>query len=400
MNKQRIFIDMDGVLAVFKETDKIETLYEKKFFLNLKPQKNVVEMVGNLQDNPEYEIFILSAYLTDSKYAKTEKIQWLNQYLPDIDTEHILFCPCGEDKNKYVPNGICQSDILLDDYTPNLMDWKNAGGIAIKIMNGINGTKGTWQGAKLNIVGKYDHAEIILIDNLYKLINALNEKPDLFELIDTMMRRKALKPWQNYFESKDRIAEFAIEFRDEELISAFVDETNVSAPLYLLMEETIALIHSCEKTHNKEFAAKEKNTAMKISLEHSKNYNSTDNFKSVEDYLRTTIYSKMTIYEKLKWDLIEAAEKAKEEAIETDDGGTCNFDCCVLFLPRYNEKKTIEAIKAAGMSGFKSIHFGKVCYMLGNPIFAQGNRRTAQAEKINEVMKSKGYDTTVYYQMD
>lgn len=108
----------------------------------------------------------------------------------------------------------------------------------------------------------------------------------------------------------------------------------------------------------------------------------------------------MTKYEQLKQDLTEAVEKAKETALTTDDGGTCNFDSCLLFLPRYNEEKTIEAIKAVGIGGFKSNHFGKVCYMLGNPIFAQGNQRTAQAEKINEVMRSKGYNTAVYYMMD
>lgn len=108
----------------------------------------------------------------------------------------------------------------------------------------------------------------------------------------------------------------------------------------------------------------------------------------------------MTKYEKLKQDLTEAVEKAKEKAMLTDDGGTCNFDCCLLFLPRYNEEKTIEAIKAAGISGFKSNHFGKVCYMLSNPIFAQGDCRTEQAETICEIMKSKDYDTNVYYQMD
>lgn len=29
-------------------------------------------------------------------------------------------------------------DILLDDYNPNLVKWKNAGGTAIKVLNGIN----------------------------------------------------------------------------------------------------------------------------------------------------------------------------------------------------------------------------------------------------------------------
>ena len=108
----------------------------------------------------------------------------------------------------------------------------------------------------------------------------------------------------------------------------------------------------------------------------------------------------MTKYEQLRQDLTEAVNQAVVTALNTDDGGTCNFDSCLLFLPRYNEEKTIEAINAAGIGGFKSNHFGKVCYMLGNPIFAQGNRRTAQAEKINEVMRSKKYDTDVYYMID
>lgn len=108
----------------------------------------------------------------------------------------------------------------------------------------------------------------------------------------------------------------------------------------------------------------------------------------------------MDKYNKLQQDLTVAVNEAKKKAKTTDDGGTCNFDCCLLFLPRYNEEKTVEAIKATGINGFKSHHFGRVCYMLGNPVFAQGNQRTVQAEKIAEVMKSKGYDAGLYYQMD
>lgn len=108
----------------------------------------------------------------------------------------------------------------------------------------------------------------------------------------------------------------------------------------------------------------------------------------------------MTKYEQLKNDLIEAVKRAKEKAIITPDGGTCNFDSCILYLPRYDEGKTIEAIKGAGIGGYKSEYFGKVCYMLGNPIFSQGDARTAQAETIEAFMRSRGYKTGVYYMMD
>ena len=38
---------------------------------------------------------------------------------------------------------LVQGATLLDDFTPELKDWN---GKAIKLYNGINGTKGTWHG--------------------------------------------------------------------------------------------------------------------------------------------------------------------------------------------------------------------------------------------------------------
>lgn len=108
----------------------------------------------------------------------------------------------------------------------------------------------------------------------------------------------------------------------------------------------------------------------------------------------------MNKYEQLKVDLIEAVARAKEKAMQIDDGGTCNFDCCILYLSRCNEEKTIEAIKEAGIDGFKTSYYGRVCYMLGIPVAAQGDRRTEQAEEIYKAMTDKGYNASVYYQMD
>ena len=36
--------------------------------------------------------------------------------------------------------------ILIDDFSKNLHRWEAAGGTGIKILNGINATKGTWTG--------------------------------------------------------------------------------------------------------------------------------------------------------------------------------------------------------------------------------------------------------------
>lgn len=142
--KQRLFVDMDGTLAVFKPVDEMETLYEEGYFLNLTPQENVVEAIREIvTKHPEIEVNILSAYLTDSKYALQEKNKWLDKYLPEIDKDHRIFVPCGTDKKEGIREGIRSNDFLLDDYTKNLNEWQPPAR-GIKLLNGINHTRGTW----------------------------------------------------------------------------------------------------------------------------------------------------------------------------------------------------------------------------------------------------------------
>lgn len=92
----RLFVDMDGTLAVFTPVNRLERLYEPGFFGNAKPIETVVRAIKHvIQNYPEIEVSILSAYLTDSPHALTEKNAWLNQYLPEIDQTHRIFLPCG-----------------------------------------------------------------------------------------------------------------------------------------------------------------------------------------------------------------------------------------------------------------------------------------------------------------
>lgn len=148
--KPRLFVDMDGTLAEFKPVATMETLYEKEYFENLAPMKVTVDAINSIIENhPDIEVFILSAYLSDSEYALREKQRWLDQYLPSIDLNHRIFCPCGSQKRAYVPDGIKPTDVLLDDYTKNLMEWEPPAR-GIKLLNGINDTRQTWQGARAN----------------------------------------------------------------------------------------------------------------------------------------------------------------------------------------------------------------------------------------------------------
>lgn len=152
--KHRLFVDMDGTLSEFKAVDTLEKLYEENYFLKLLPQQNVVDAVRDIVlHKPEIEVYILSAVLSDSKYALAEKNAWLDIYLPEIDNEHRIYLPCGQDKSEHINNnygGISQSDFLLDDYSKNLHSWEPPAR-GIKLMNGINGKNGSWQNERISI---------------------------------------------------------------------------------------------------------------------------------------------------------------------------------------------------------------------------------------------------------
>lgn len=153
-NTLRLFVDMDGTLAVFHPVDTLEKLYEKNYFLNLLPQTNVIDGIRFIIENyPEVEVFILSATLSDSPYAIPEKNAWLDKYLPEVDAEHRLYPKCGESKKEFLEReqgGIKQNDFLLDDYSQNLHLWEPPAK-GIKVMNGINGKNGTWTKDKVSI---------------------------------------------------------------------------------------------------------------------------------------------------------------------------------------------------------------------------------------------------------
>lgn len=148
-DRQRLFVDMDGTLAEFKTVDTLETLYEKDYFINLKPNENVLGAIKQLIADNDIDVYILSAYLTDSRYALEEKNAWLDKYLPELPQEKRLFVPCGTDKSVAVPGLIRPDDYLLDDYTKNLSEWEPPAR-GIKLINGINHTNGTWQGDKIH----------------------------------------------------------------------------------------------------------------------------------------------------------------------------------------------------------------------------------------------------------
>ena len=146
---QRLFVDMDGTLAVFNRVETLEELYEQGYFLNLAPHVNVVDAVKHIvKTEPRIQVRILSAVLMDSDHAFEEKYAWLDRHLPEITLEHRILVPYGSDKKERIRGGVAKEDFLLDDYTQNLLLWEVAGR-GIKLLNGINNTRGTWMGDRV-----------------------------------------------------------------------------------------------------------------------------------------------------------------------------------------------------------------------------------------------------------
>lgn len=165
MEKVNIFVDMDGVLAEQRE-DMVEHMYNKGLFLNLPPIMNMVNSVKKLTRD-SYRIYILSSVI-DSPYCEPEKEMWLDEYLPEIDKSNRIFVPYGVVKSTYAKNKVDTRgaiNVLIDDFTVNLTTWELPGALAIKVLNGMNSTKGTW----LDNGGHYIYAHESVDNNVSRI---------------------------------------------------------------------------------------------------------------------------------------------------------------------------------------------------------------------------------------
>lgn len=164
LEEPRYFIDMDGTIVHFNNTiPSLDILYEPGYYRNLLPQEKIVKLTKALLKQAPGQVYVLSAKV-DSPYAAQEKIEWLKDHIPEMPEEKIILTPYGKPKYDYVPGGIQNKDVLLDDYTDHLIEWREKGGKPVKLINNINASKQRWQGASISYT-----------DDPNKAITVLNE---------------------------------------------------------------------------------------------------------------------------------------------------------------------------------------------------------------------------------
>lgn len=142
MKRQRIFFDLDGVLAVWQYAP-LEEVAKVGYFSALPEQENVVKAFRLMGAYTDIMLYILSSVFVDG-HSEADKRKWVSAHL-SLPEEQQIYCPYGQEKAMALEKigGVEQVDVLVDDFSRNLRSWP---GISVKLYNGINGTKGTWDG--------------------------------------------------------------------------------------------------------------------------------------------------------------------------------------------------------------------------------------------------------------
>ena len=145
-----LFLDLDGTLAKFNSKRNALERFTNEigFFADLKPYK-YIECVNELATANNVNVYIISA--TPNEQADLDKLIWISRYLDNIPKENICFSRIGENKAKVIKDKlnitIDKTCLLLDDYTKNLIEWKQLNGIGIKrITSKADNSTKKWQG--------------------------------------------------------------------------------------------------------------------------------------------------------------------------------------------------------------------------------------------------------------
>ena len=146
-----IYFDMDGVLAKYDRDAYVGELPRFRqpgahYFRDLPPDERAVEALRILEETNEERdgLFVLSSLTnTGSIFLEQyrDKTLWLEDQFGAVARRPMLV-PSVTNKRDVAEflmhRRLTVNDVLIDDYNPNLEDWRDHGGMAVKYLNGIN----------------------------------------------------------------------------------------------------------------------------------------------------------------------------------------------------------------------------------------------------------------------
>ena len=157
--KRRMYhLDMDGTLVRWNENATEEDTHVDGYFLAQTADPFMIEIVNELVARGENVDIYTHAYTEGT--AKEDKIQWLKRQGLDLP---VVVVPYGTPKTEFIPQEPGIVHVLVDDYSKNLREWRKAGNVAVKYLNGINGNNGTWKGPSINGGMTVDNATGIIL---------------------------------------------------------------------------------------------------------------------------------------------------------------------------------------------------------------------------------------------
>lgn len=134
-NEQReytVLFDADNTLYRFSTYGRVDEAlrdcYNKGFYKQLPVFPEAPIVVENLQ-RLGLRVGIATSIL-DTPFCEKEKLESFMYHFPTVDERDIYIIPPGKSKSEVV--GDVYDKILIDDYHANIIDWYNAGGLAIK----------------------------------------------------------------------------------------------------------------------------------------------------------------------------------------------------------------------------------------------------------------------------